>query len=120
MIELVLVIVLLGIASVGLVALFGQLTKSLTVNSDTQAAAQQAQECAEYLLATRRRSGYTLGGVSDCSALTPFNGFGPPAVTVTDPYSGPACPLGANCKLLSINAVYGNGASMVDLLITQY
>ena len=120
LIELVLVIVLLSIASVGLVTLLGQLTNSLAVNNDTQAAAQQAQECAEYLLDARRRSGYSLGGISDCSALPAFNGFGPPAVTTTNPYSGSGCPLGASCKLLEISAIFGSGASKVTLLLTEY
>ena len=120
LIELVLVMVLLSIASVGLVALFGRLGNSLGVNNDTQAAAQQAQECAEYLLAERRRSGYVMGGVADCSALPAFNGYGPPTVTVADPYAGAGCPSGANCKLFTVKAVYGNGASSVSLMLTDY
>lgn len=120
LIELILVIVLLSIASVGLVALLGQLTNTLAVNNDTQAAAQQAQQCAEYLLGVRRRSGYALSGISDCSAQPAFNGFGPPAVTITDPYSGSGCPLGANCKLFEIRAIVGSGASSVSLMLTEY
>ena len=120
LIELVLVIVMLSIASVGLVALFGQLTSSLAVNNDTQTAAQQAQECAEYLLSVRRRAGYNLGGIADCSALPALNGFGPPAVSVANPYTGPACPGSANCKLLTIKALYGSAGSTVTLLLTEY
>ena len=120
LIELVMVIVLLSISSVGLVTLFGQLSNSLSINNDIQIAAQLAQECAEHFLAARRQSGYGLGGISDCSALPAFNGFGPPTVTITDPYAGAGCPGGANCRLLTINATYGDGASSVTLMLAEY
>lgn len=120
LIELVLVITLLSISSVGLVALFGQLTNSLAINNHTQTAAQLAQACAEHLLAMRRRSGYAMGGIADCSALPALNGFGPPAVTLVDPYAGAGCPAGANCKLFTIDAVYDSGATTLTLLITEY
>jgi len=120
LIELVMVIVLLGISMVGLVTLFGQLGGSLAINDDTQTAAQLAQECAEHLLAARRASGYSLGGISDCSALPALNGFGPPTVTVSDPYTGTACPGGASCKLFTITATYDSGASTVNLMVADY
>jgi prepilin-type N-terminal cleavage/methylation domain-containing protein len=120
LIELVMVIVLLSISTAGLVTLFGQLTGSLSINNDIQTAAQLAQECAEHLLAARRQAGYDLGGTTNCSALPTFNGFGPPAVTISDPYAGSACPATANCKLLTINATYGSGASTVTVLLTDY
>ena len=119
-IELVLVIVLLSICSAGLVTLFGQLTNSLSINNDIQAAAQLAQECAEHLLAARRQAGYDLGGIVDCSAIPAFNGFGPPTVNISDPYIGSACPGGANCKLVNISAAYGTGGSVINLLFTDY
>lgn len=120
LIELVLVIILLSMSCVGLVNLFGQLSNSLSTNNDTQSAAQLAQECAEYLLAARRHWDYTLGGISDCSALPAFNGFGPPAVNLSDPYAGPGCPGSASCKLFTIKAVYGSGAATVTLLVTDH
>jgi prepilin-type N-terminal cleavage/methylation domain-containing protein len=120
LIELVLVIVLLSISTAGLVTLFGQLTNSLSINNDIQTAAQLAQECAEHLVGARRQSGYDLGGITDCSALPALNGFGPPTVNVSDPYAGSACPGGANCKLLTINATYDSGVATVSLLMTDY
>jgi prepilin-type N-terminal cleavage/methylation domain-containing protein len=120
LIELVMVIVLLSISSAGLIMLFGQLTNSLAINNDIQTAAQLAQECAEHLLGARRQAGYNLGGVTDCSALPAYNGFGPPAVTISDPYAGAACPGGASCKLLTIDATYDSGAATVSVLMTDY
>ncbi len=120
LIELVMVIVLLSVSSVGLMTLFGQLTNSLSINNDIQTAAQLAQECAEHLLAARRQAGYDLGGISDCSALPALNGFGPPTVSISDPYVGAACPGSANCKLLTINATYGDGVSNVTLMLAVY
>ena len=120
LIELVMVIVLLSISIAGLIPLFGQLTNSLSINNDIQASAQLAQECTEHLLAARRQAGYDLGGISDCSALPALNGFGPPTVTINDPYAGSACPVGANCKLLGINATYDSGTATVTLMMADY
>jgi prepilin-type N-terminal cleavage/methylation domain-containing protein len=120
LIELVLVILILTIASTALVALFGRLTGSMDINHDIQAAAQLAQECAEHLLAARRENGYAMGGITDCSALPAFNGFGPPAVVTTNPYIGGGCPAAATCKLVSISAAYGEGASTVELMLADY
>ncbi|WP_455203591.1 type IV pilus modification PilV family protein [Kaarinaea lacus] len=120
LIELIMVIVLLSISSVGLISMFGQLGGSLAINSDIQTATQLAQECGEHILSARRRFGYDLGGVSDCSTLSAFNGFGPAAVTITDPYAGSACPASAACKIVAINASYDTGAASVSLLIVDY
>lgn len=120
LIELVIVIILLSISSVALISVFGQVSGSISINNDIQTGAQLAQECVEHILAARRQSGYDLGGITDCSALAAFNGFGPPTVSITDPYSGSGCPGGALCKLVTINAAYGDGGSTVTLLLTDY
>lgn len=120
LIELIMVILLLSISSVGLITLFGQLGGSIAINSDIQTATQLAQECGEHILSARRRFGYDLGGIRDCSALSAFNGFGPAAVSITDPYSGSACPAGAACKLVAINASYDSGAASASLLVVDY
>jgi len=125
LIELVIIIMVLSIASVSLVSLYGQVAGTVAINKDITVAAQLAQECGEYLLAQRRNNGYAMSGISDCSALPVFNGYGPPAVTVSDPYSGVGCPTTPagsppNCKLFNINASYDTGSAVVDLVVVEY
>jgi len=127
LIELVMAIIVLSLSSVALVRLFGQMGESLDINRDLQAASQMAQECAEHLLAARRTYGFAMGGVGDCStttvnvtALTAFNGNGPPTVAETNPYAASGCPVMGSCKLYTITANYGVSTSVVTLLVSDY
>jgi hypothetical protein len=114
------VVILLSLLAVALVPMLGQTSSGLVINRDTQSAAQLAQECAEYLLQLRRTGSYDLGGVTDCSALSALNGFGPPAVAILDPYAGDGCPLAASCKLLTVTASYASGTAAVNLMLVDY
>ena len=58
LIEMVLVIIIISIASVPLFGMFSQAASSLLVNEKSQTAAQLAQEQAEFLLAVRRNQGF--------------------------------------------------------------
>ena len=120
LIELLMIIMILGITSVALVSLYGELADTVGVNHDINAAAQMAQECGEYLLAQRRKNGYAMSGISDCSALPAFNGYGPPSVTLTSPYAGAGCPAAATCKLFNVNASYASGGATIDLVVVSY
>lgn len=105
LIELVMVIVILGIASVSIASGYTQLGRSLLLNEDAQAAAQQAQACAEHILISRRNRGYA-ARFTDCAALGAYNGYGPPTVTTWAP-AAPACPVGATCAGYEVAASYG-------------
>ena len=120
LIELLVVIILLSIISVALVGMFGQLAGKVDINHDINAAAQMAQECGEYLLAQRRENGFTMGGVTNCSALSSFNSNAPATVSVTDPYSGAGCPATASCKLFNVAAAYDSGAASLDIVVVDY
>lgn len=109
LIELIMVIVILGIASVSIAAGYTQLGRSLLLNEDAQAAAQQAQACAEHLLASRRNLGYA-AMFGDCSLLGAYNGYGPPAVTTWVPVA-PSCPGGAACTGYEVTATYGTSGA---------
>jgi prepilin-type N-terminal cleavage/methylation domain-containing protein len=54
LIEMVLVIIIISIASVPLFGMFSQAASSLLINEKTQTAVQLAQERAEFLLAIRQ------------------------------------------------------------------
>jgi len=58
LVEMVMVIVILGIASVALMDQFVNTSKSYLIDERLQTATQLAQECAEHILAMRRVQGY--------------------------------------------------------------
>lgn len=120
LIELVMVIMILGIASVGLASGYTQLGRSLLLNEDAQAAAQQAQACAEHILASRRNRGYAQR-FNDCAALGAFNGYGPPAVTTWAPNAA-QCPAGFTCAGYEVTATYGTtgATSRVQFFVVNY
>lgn len=54
LIELVAIIVLLSVGATAFLALFGNVSRTLDENQDTQTGIQLVQECAEYIMAFRR------------------------------------------------------------------
>ena len=58
LVELVMVIVILGVAAVAIMDQFVNSARTYEINESVQTAAQLAQECAEHILATRRLQGY--------------------------------------------------------------
>lgn len=71
LVEMVLVILILGIASIAIMDQFVNMARSYTVNERLQTGAQLAQGCAEQILATRRLQGYAAAIASSCPALPP-------------------------------------------------
>ena len=97
LIEMVLVIVIISVASVPLFGLFSRAATSLLINEKTQTAAQLAQEQAEFLLAIRRNQDFDAAELSgNTSEVLSGNyaGFNRSTV-ITQPPSGPGCPAGA-------------------------
>lgn len=121
LIELVAVITVLSVASIGIAAGFAHLGRSQLLNEDIQAASQMAQACAEHLIASRRNNAYATM-LTNCTALGSFNGYGPPTVTTFAPAAGTTCPTGATCNGFLISASYGtNGASaQTRLMVVDY
>lgn len=69
LIEVVLVILLLSIASVAVLGQFTQMARSYDSNERAQTASQLAQECAEHIFARRRLQTYAVAIASTCPAL---------------------------------------------------
>lgn len=120
LVELVIVILVLTLASVPVLGRFTQVAGSLSINEELQVAAQLAQERAEQVLATRRLSGYAAVAVGTTTDTLGGNyaAYGR-SVTVTT-YGGSACPV-VNCKQVAIAVTNGatNRAS-IDLLLAEY
>jgi len=119
LIELIVIIVVVGIAGAFFVTLFVQMPRSLSVDENAQTGAQLAQACSEHILAMRRGSiGYAPIASGSCAGLPVLAGY-----TVSDvvdsTYAGAACPLAGACKLVTVNVNLGavNVAQTTFLLV---
>lgn len=122
LVETLIVMVTLGIAAVTIATLSGNLFKGQSANRDIVVGTQLMQECAEILLVTRRNAGYasvnsTNFGTNKCGPMTALGSYAVPSVTLTDPYSGGACPTGGTCKTASISQ---GGMTPIVLLLVDY
>jgi prepilin-type N-terminal cleavage/methylation domain-containing protein len=137
LIELVAIIVLLSVGATSLLALFGQVGRSIATNQETQTGAQLAQACAEQIMAFRRNTaaGYGYANVAvgndtgACDAgFTAVGGFAvtdTPVVNVTAHNSAslPACPsaTAGACKQVDIQVNKGGvRAASLSLLLVNY
>jgi type II secretory pathway pseudopilin PulG len=122
LIELIMIIVALGVASAFLTTTFTQLPRSLEVSEDAQTASQLAQQCSERVLAQRRNPAIGFGPIASgtCAGL-PTLGY-----VVTDTVtnvSGAPCPsaLANTCKQVVVT-VTRNGVPVAvnDLLLVNF
>lgn len=115
LIEVVLVIIILSVASVPLFGLFSQAGISMLSNESVQTATQLAQERAEHLLAIRRNQGYAAADVSVglVENLTGnYSGY-TRTTTVDAAYTGSDCPA-LTCKQLTV-AVTESGQTLAEV-----
>jgi len=134
LIELVAIIVLLSVGATALMALFGQVGRSIATNQETQTGAQLAQACAEQIMAFRRNTaaGYGYANVlvgnatGACNAgFTAVGGFTTaPVVNVAAHNSAslPACPsaTAGDCKQVDIQVDKGGvRAASLSLLLVR-
>lgn len=116
LIETIIVMVVLSIAAVAIINLQGNVFYGQSNNKDLQVGAQLLQECAEQVIAVRRKSGLNAVTTSTCNALGNYGGFGVPLITITDDNTGVACPTGGNCKQVMITLSKG-GSSLTPVTI---
>lgn len=83
-IESIIALVILAIASVAIVSLQSDIFSGQSDNKSMEVGVQLMQECAEKILGVRRGAGY--GGVmsSTCDGLGNINGFGAPSIALND------------------------------------
>jgi prepilin-type N-terminal cleavage/methylation domain-containing protein len=115
LLELVMVITLVAVASIPILGQFSQASSILLTDEIIQTAAQLAQERAEGILADRRGKGYAAvltGTTSD--VLTGAYGSYSRTVSVTSPPVGSGCAVGATCKEVII-AVDHSGRTRAEL-----
>lgn len=126
LLEMVLVIVVLGIAFTALSGLFATAVRSLPVNDRLQSAGQLAQSCAERILSARRTPDFVFD--ADLSTLASSHcAFSDTAHTLSlteaaAPLSPPLCPTGLSCRHFTVTVAptTGSGVSaQLDFLIAQ-
>ncbi len=128
LIELVLVMIILSVASVPLFNLFSQSTSSLLSNEAIQTAAQLAQERAEFVLSRKRELGFN-GPVAELAVDTltenltgNFSSFTRTTV-ITQPLAPlfAGCPGGAPCKRVIVSVDAGGPTlAQVTFLLVNY
>lgn len=122
LIEMVLVIIIISLASVPLFGMFSRAASSLLINEKTQTAVQLAQERAEFLLAIRRNQNFVAPELSsNTNEVLSGNYSGYRRSTmITQPPSGPGCPAGASCKevIISVDEGASTYAEVTFLLVS--
>ncbi|NNJ93492.1 MAG: type II secretion system protein [Halobacteria archaeon] len=122
LLELVMVIMLVALASIPILGQFSQASGTLLTDEIIQTAAQLAQERAEGLLADRRNTGYAAvptGTVNDVlgGAWSSYSR----TVTVTSPPGGSGCAAGATCKEVVVSVDHsGRTRAEVTLMLVSY
>ena len=125
LIELVVVIILLGIAGAAVVMLQGSVFSQRELTRDQQIGAQLQQECAERFVVIRRTQGFNNallqpGTYSQCADLPVFgspllDGNFSVQVTIASRTGGAPpnpCPVGRNCKLITISVSKSTGLQL--------
>ncbi len=122
LLELVLVIVVVALASVPILGQFSQAGQSLLLNEDIQTAGQLAQERAEIVLALRRDQGYAAVPTGPTSEVLAGNYTGyTRTLSVNEPPLGTGCAVGATCKEVLIGVERGGSPrASLTLLLVDY
>ena len=119
LIEMIFVIVALGIIMTAVITLQGHVVWGQAENNEYQTGVQLLQECAEQVLAVRRKQGYSAVNTTTCNGLGAFSGF-TPSIAVSTPAS-PVCPTGTTCQLMAITVTKtGTTLGPVNLMLVNY
>ena len=118
LLELVLVMILVGIAAVPVLGMFNQVNRSLLVSQDAQLARQLVHEQAEQLLADKRNLGFNAASLNPGSITVnlpaPFAGMDRTVSIAThNSTSLGACPAGASCKLVQVDVSLAGGGRLL-------
>ncbi|WP_158236108.1 prepilin-type N-terminal cleavage/methylation domain-containing protein [Limnohabitans sp. JirII-31] len=110
LIEMVVSMLVLGIAATAIITLNSNLFYRLTDVRDLQTGTQLLQACAEKVMATRRRSGFS--AVFECDEMSNFDGFDVPKIS-TQTVTGTSaitdsCPVNVQCKQVVITVKKNN------------
>jgi len=129
LIEMVLVIIIISVASVPLFSLFSQASISLLSNEAIQTAAQLAQERAEFVLSRKRELGLN-GPVAELAVGPPaitenltgnFDTFNRSTEITSLPGGTGACPSVVSCKQVVVSVDAGGPTlAQITFLLVDY
>ena len=122
LLELVMVITLVAVASIPILGQFSQASSILLTDEIIQTAAQLAQERAEGILADRRSNGYAavLPGTTNDVLTGAYSSYNR-TITVTSPPGGSGCAVGATCKEVIINVTHsGRTRAELTFMLVNY
>ncbi|WP_158675366.1 type II secretion system protein [Thiohalobacter thiocyanaticus] len=121
LIELVMVIVILALASLAIGSQFMQSARSWMLDEHIQTASQLAQERAEQLLSDRRLNDYAAvpAGTTTETLTGNFNGY--TRNTQVSVYAGPACPV-LDCRevVITVTDADGQVRAETSLMVADY
>jgi len=119
LVELMVVFILSGILTAGMVSLFGEAIKGINAGESRVVAVQLAQERMEQLVAERRADKYNSFSTSGDSVTFGTSNYLRSVSSVA--YSGAACPSGMSCKEVQV-IVSLDGLTKADLtmLLVDY
>lgn len=117
LIEVVVAIVLLAVASTAIISLNGQLFQQSAYMRSLQQATQVQQACVELVLAQRKSAGYA--ATLDCSTLN--NLISGITLSVANAASVQYCPTGLTCKQVEVSvSAPGISIKPATLLLVNY
>ena len=128
LIEIVVIILILGIASAAVIKMVGQVASGGTDNQTLQVGSTLLQECAEWVVANHRRdksfydSVLIVGTSTNCfSGPSSYGGFDQPIVTITDISGTSSCPSGSSCKQ-AVFSISNSGTALnpINLIVVKY
>ncbi|WP_172844226.1 type II secretion system protein [Thiohalobacter thiocyanaticus] len=121
LIELVMVIVILALASLAIGTQFMQSAQSWMLDERIQTASQLAQARAEQLLADRRLNNYSAVPAGTTSETLAGNYTGYTRTTVVSAYAGAACPV-ADCRQVVITVTDADAQVRAEttLMVANY
>lgn len=123
LVETLMVMVVIGLATVTIARVQGGLFANQSTMRSLQVGTGLMQECAEQVLGVRRWTldGYnavssTTFATNACGGVAALPGSTVPSVTLAS-YTGTACPPGATCKTATITQ---NGLTPVTVMLVDY
>jgi prepilin-type N-terminal cleavage/methylation domain-containing protein len=124
LIEMIMVVVVLGLAAMTVTRLVSQLSSHQTDNTDLQIGTQLLQECGEWIVSNHRRDDTFFSGTlltnGNCYGLATYGGWTAPTVNITT-YTGSGCPAGATCKQAAISLDKSGAAlNTMNIILVRY
>jgi prepilin-type N-terminal cleavage/methylation domain-containing protein len=123
LLEMVMVIVLVGVAFAALAGLFAMAVRALPLNERTQSTGQLAQGCVERILSARHTPGFvfTTEAAVLQSVYCAMTNNDHSLLLTESVLSSSVCPTGLSCRHLTVRVtpIAGGVSSSLDFLLVQ-